>query len=897
MAGSQLKRLKASLREQGITGPQQSKKQRRKNAQDERARNEKRLQRGVVLEGIREQFNPFDLKHAARGPKFDVTTSRPATSSIKGRPGQAKAASEERRKQTLLLEMQRRNKVGGILDRRFGEDDPTMTPEEKMLERFAQEKQRSHKKNTFDLEDDEEDPSEGLTHGGKALTFDGEPVEDFQEDDLDEDYDSDGSVRERQRLKRIRAMAGEDGDDDGEPERKKTKKEVMEEIIAKSKMHKFERQAAKEEDEDLRHAINQDLPEILGLLSKNNSKWKADQSNGAEREAFDKDFDLQVKRLAQDKRAQPADRTKTDEEKAEDESKRLRELEEKRQKRMRGEPVSDSDEEPEKEEAEQPEDMDSEEDFGLGDGIKSSSKKRPTATELGFDDEDDFFIDDDLVASGSDLEPVDSDEFDEEDGEESEEGEDEDEEEDDEFTKGLLNVEEATNPVFTADSAKKTAALEKGDEKGLPYTFSCPQSCSDIQSLADKYPVDSLPTVVQRIRALYHPKLDSRHKETLGNFAVALVDFISQAWNTETTSSSTFKMLESLIRHIHSLAKMFPGEIAKQFRQHLEEISQERPLNLETGDLLLLTAIGSIFPTSDHFHQVVTPAMLTMARYLGQKVPQSAADFSTGVYLSILTLQYQQLAKRYVPEVVNFGLNTLCALAPAASNDIGTFPLHSAPKTLRIKAAIKVKAQPLSFSDIVQGVEDEAIKVSIVDTTLQIFDVAADTWTGKSAFTEIFKQVFDVVKHLTGKKCRSRLSPQLCDRADKLQTKLERMLRLANLSRRPLELHTHRRLAIKTYIPKFEETFDPTKHYDPDRERVELAKLKAEHKKERKGAMRELRKDANFMAREKLRAKKAKDEAYEKKYKRLVAEIQSEEGREANAYERERNARKRARNR
>lgn len=97
MAGSQLKRLKASLREQGITGPQQSKKQRRKVAEDGRARNEKRLQRGVVLEGIREQFNPFDLKHAARGPKFEVTTNRPAaTNGIKGRPGQAKAASEER---------------------------------------------------------------------------------------------------------------------------------------------------------------------------------------------------------------------------------------------------------------------------------------------------------------------------------------------------------------------------------------------------------------------------------------------------------------------------------------------------------------------------------------------------------------------------------------------------------------------------------------------------------------------------------------------------------------------------------------------------------------------------------------------------------------------------------
>jgi nucleolar protein 14 len=97
MAGSQLKRLKASLKEQGIVGPQQSKKQRQRNAQDERTRNTKRLQRGVVLEGIREQFNPFDLKHA-KGPKFEVTSNRPTQTagSIKGRPGQAKAASEER---------------------------------------------------------------------------------------------------------------------------------------------------------------------------------------------------------------------------------------------------------------------------------------------------------------------------------------------------------------------------------------------------------------------------------------------------------------------------------------------------------------------------------------------------------------------------------------------------------------------------------------------------------------------------------------------------------------------------------------------------------------------------------------------------------------------------------
>lgn len=50
---------------------------------------------------------------------------------------------EEARRKTLLVEMQKRNKVGGISDRRFGENDPGMTPEERMAERFVREKVRN----------------------------------------------------------------------------------------------------------------------------------------------------------------------------------------------------------------------------------------------------------------------------------------------------------------------------------------------------------------------------------------------------------------------------------------------------------------------------------------------------------------------------------------------------------------------------------------------------------------------------------------------------------------------------------------------------------------------------------------------------------------------------------
>lgn len=51
------------------------------------------------------------------------------------------------------------------MDRRFGENDPTMTPEERMLERFTRERQRASKNDVFNLEDEDE-----LTHYGQSLS-------------------------------------------------------------------------------------------------------------------------------------------------------------------------------------------------------------------------------------------------------------------------------------------------------------------------------------------------------------------------------------------------------------------------------------------------------------------------------------------------------------------------------------------------------------------------------------------------------------------------------------------------------------------------------------------------------------------------------------------------------
>lgn len=807
--------------------------------------------------------------------------------------------------------MQRRKKVGGILDRRFGENDPTMTPEEKALERFVKEKQRGSKKaSLFDLEDAEEDQQ--LTHFGESLSFDkpGRP-DDFIEADLGHTDDDQSSVYADERPRKRRRLSDNDSSDENSVkedgvrlEHPKTKKEVMEEVIAKSKLHKYERQQAKEDDDDLRAELDKGLPDLFALMRGNprssqppaiplaqSSGMNPDRMallNGKDRSQADKEYDERLRQMAMDQRAKPTVRTLTNEEKIQQEAQKLKELEEKRLKRMRGE-AEDDESDPQENIGEVPEedyiDRTEEDAFGLGPGLVGQHQNR----HFDVEDEDEFIIEDELVASMSDADLSDVIESDASNREFSDDSDEQ------EFVQGLVSGEDAGREGLSFPKGQAGIAEANGLTNDLAYTYKCPENHEEFLSITESVPIQDLPTVVQRIRALYHPKLAAENKSKLGKFATILVDHISHL--ACQPDHPPFVVLEALTRHIHSLAKTFPEEVGIAFRTHLRSLDKDRPIAPTPGDLVILTAIASTFPTSDHFHQVVTPAMLCMARYLGQKVPQSLSDLATGTYISTLCLQYQRFSKRYIPEVVNYVLNAIYTLCPLKPKHLpGLFPHHQLSDPLRIRSTSDAVEEwrQLSFWDVVyapQSTEagDQRIKVALIETQIALIETMANLWVDKSAFCEVFAVIHSALRFL---QTSGKLNEGTMDKIRTVATKVHESLLRSVSARQPLRLHNHRPLAIKTSIPKFEESYNPDKHYDPDRDRAEMSKLKAEHKRERKGALRELRKDANFIARESLKEKKERDSAYEKKYKRLVAEIQGEEGRESKNYEREKRMRK-----
>jgi nucleolar protein 14 len=758
------------------------------------------------------------------------------------------------------------------------------------------------KESMFNLEDEEEDFK--LTHMGQSLTLDGKTLDDFDAEGLGGGESDDEGSRKRKRALPEDGEEEEEEDEDfidfgaegeGNPERKKSKAEVMKEVIAKSKFHKHERQQAKEDDDDLRDELDKELPDLFEALRGMKAPPKQDEPaqqdlaamnperaammQAPEQQDTEKQYDQRLKQLTFDKRSAPTDRTKTVEEKAEEEAERLKKLEDDRLKRMRGENVSDDEDmaDDDKDSFFAGDESEEEEDDAMAFGLPTSSTV-PRPADMGVEDEDDFVIDDDLVETRSNV-SLSLDGSDVEEEELSEDDEPDVAEQEDELINGM------TLPTSTTETAVGITQSATGK---LAFTYPCPADHDSFLEIIQNVPAQDVPTVVQRIRALHHPRLKPGNKDKLGRFAEILVEHI--AYMADETEEPSFAVIENILRHIHSLAKTHAINVATAFRARLREISKVRPLNLIPGDLVVLSGISTIFPTSDHFHAVSTPAHLCIARYLGQCNVEDLTDLASGAFAASLIVQYQAISKRYMPEFINYVLNALCNLAPTEmAAELRAFPPRKIAEHLRLESSKRNSSRKLQFDDVIKSPVDskteEELKMSLITTFASLLGSSSDIWSEKSAFTEIFTPAQVVLQHIS-KSFKNKVLP-VKSALDKINAHLSQ----AHLTRRPLFLHDHKPLAIKSAIPKFEENFNPDKHYDPDRERAETNRLKKEYKREKKGAMRELRKDASFVAREKLREKKERDSEYEKKYRKLIAEIQSEEGRAANNYEKEKRLR------
>lgn len=856
--GAQLKKLRESLQNAGLTANSFGKKSKgkaRKGAQDKLRKDDKER----ALSEIREKFNPFDVK-VTRNKRADAMEKKLTV----GKPGINKQIGEENRRKEYESRMQRKGKAGGIIDRRFGEGNLQLSAEEKMLERFTKERlAKASKSSMYNLDDDDnidfQDDGDfgGLTHLGQSLSGNGPSRDTIDDDDFFSKKRSAGADDESAAV-----------DENGQPLRKKTKAEVMKEVIAKSKRYKKERQQTHLENQEKVGELDEEFENVMDEISEVN---RGKQADNVEKSKFDIDYEMKVTEAKLDRRAKPTDRTKTAEEIEKEEAERLLENEKKRQERMEG------DIEDEEIRAEGAVGDDLGDDFWNGSG----------------DEENGFSVGSPDNSSDEELESAD--------------------ESDNE------NDVKSSRPKSTSGETVITIGNKKivVKPKTVKAKLTCPKTLKEFKSHIDENNFEETVTVIKKIFETYQPKLAEGNKEKLGVFTQVLFEYLLELSNLPEgfENEKYVRIMDFLTRTISNLTEKYESLLLDSFREHLKNaherlLSQDSEQFPKKSDAILLTLIGRTFSTSDKFHLVVIPALLVAAESLEfMKPEQNKTDIFFGIFLCDLIIRYERISERVVPEVISFLQRVLISIIPEPEeieNWEQILICSNKPKSTIFtpkedKLKLSTEEVKLSISKMwelsksTKENETRQFLNHLIIKSVQTLDTLITKMIkNTTAAPELTLSFIPIIRHLIK---HSETNSIIINTGNKLAN----IYKISNQERRPLKLQTHRAIGIAQVAPRFSDRFNPDSKssrsidmdpMDPIAIRDEINKLKHEVKEERKQALKEIRRDTKFEARAQIERKKKEYDEYHSKMAKIYNSIQTEEGTAKNEYEREKKARK-----
>lgn len=825
--------------------------------------------------------NPFEVKINRK--KFDVL-GRKSKHDV-GLPGVSRSKAINKRKETLLKEYKQKDKSNKFIDRRFGEYDTKMDPEDKILQRFAMERQRTQdKKDMYNLNEEEE-----LTHYGQSLA-EMEKLNDLV--DSDSESDEKGLLSAELTASHFGGGGGllrkkTPGEKDEGGHRAKSRQELIEEMILKSKQEKRERQNQKEEAQVLTEKLDQDWKNIQALLAHKTPKAeRPDRQKEEEKPKLD-EYDMAVRELGFEMKAQPTERMKTPEELVREERERLQKLEADRLRRMMGDVVPDSGQ---------------------------------TQTHLSADDLNDGFILDQedtktlAYQDGKWNIEQGSEEDEEEDGDEGESGQEEgsaeEGEEEEEEEEGESGEEDSHSDL---DSERESEGEEEEDEESaaqpqsqlteeerkaqqeaakaeLPYTFTAPESYTDLKAMLHGHSSEIQRLIVARTQKCNHPSLAEGNKLKLQKLFGFLLEYVGEL---AARSPPELRTVDRLVPELYGLCQLFPEAACKAMQSTLGDSAHSMEEVLEVKgraafprlDMLIYLKITALlFPTSDFRHPVTTPALLYISQALSKCPVTSLQDLTSGLLLSCLALEYVSLSKRFLPELVNFLFGTLHLAVPEKSSTGYSVvpPFRQTGKcsellVVREPAACLAwsrKQLPLSATQTLHLPSEQQAdqhRLWCVSTCLDLLKRCCDLYKDLPSFSHIFQPIRTLLSKSLPVKS---LPPPL----QELHAEILEAISCAVTSHPVMVFEKKKPIPLKLLTPKIVEVLDYGKKRGNTKEEKEKERLKHKYKKEFKGALREIRKDSRFLSREKLTEVMSRDAERKRKVKELFGNLATQEG-------------------
>eukprot|EP00727_Mastigamoeba_balamuthi_P006770 m51a1_g2713 putative nucleolar protein 14 (898) ;mRNA; r:829883-832773 len=787
--------------------------------------------------------------------------------------GQARAEGIELRKRTLLMEMKHAVRRNAFADRRAGENDASLNADEKALARWHRERaaRASRAADMYNLDDDAADVAHSefsLTHGGQSLG----DIADLGAD-VPRGYDSDDDVYDGD----VSAHFG-GGEEGGEA--KKSARSAYDEVIARSKQRKAERQQHREELKGMLGQVDDDfatLREVVMSDRRDNTEpeppadpnaWPA--SLQAQLEALQSGGADALKRVREEQGA-PTGPQSAD---AEDDD-------------YEHEHVHDDDDDEDGEEHEH--------EHGCGHHCECHGEPAEKRQRTGDKKQQGASADDDeferlvrTLTFEAKAPASDRLKTPEEKARERREALERLEKERADRMNALSHAEEGQDAASDDDDEddeqarlRKRAgaaqgALSREALANMPYTFSVPESDDKWAELSGSWPAPEREVAVRRIVTYNHPTLSDENAEALTSFLGTLLrSELSDAHLADPQARGC------AYRAVFALSQELGGDrAAVAFREHLRAVSPKGDEWPSAQALHAFKTVCDVFSSSDFRHPVVTPVLLSCARCLHHTAIETREQLQTALFLCCLVRHVCARNARLFPEAVSaltdivrafagvekkrVAVDGIAASVPSES-DVGPEPLlplpGCEPSELEGKrflaAALRVALSTLAaLAKQMSGVQHvRALLLPAVEAASKL----PKPWLKHHRIAAAVAQIEAAVK---GERTR----------ADGTASSFPTF--------RTIERKNP--VGIKEFAPKIDEQRKraPTGAIDeatPSQAAESLRRLKRAQKRHFKDAKRELRKDTAFITAERNREQEVEDEAIKQAGKRIMTMLQDDQ--------------------
>lgn len=361
-------------------------------------------------------------------------------------------------------------------------------------------------------------------------------------------------------------------------------------------------------------------------------------------------------------------------------------------------------------------------------------------------------------------------------------------------------------------------------------------------------------------------------EKKMSNLFAYLLQYIDNCASTKSVDNlvKCFEIFDRLCPYLYDLAHMNAEnaktciqEVIKEKYNKFEKNKTKYP-NMDT--LIFFKLVSLLFPTSDFRHPVVTPCLTFMSQILLKgRIKKNRNDISKGLFICTLILEYTILSKRFAPSVINFLQGIIYIATPADLTQKLKIipPFNTACKALVINKTentIDPNSTHMFASDLIHEELDNGFKIRALLTAVNLLIEFKNQFQELEAVYPIFEHIFQLLK--INNLNHTQYPLYVRNRIKELFKELEF---LRNKKLEYIMLEKRKPKPLKTYEPKIMTVYDGKQHKSMSKEKAEREKLLHKYKREFKGAIREIRRDRNFLAKVQIE-QQIKSDA-ERKYK------------------------------